>query len=760
MRLTSPHLRLLPLLIAALNLYAACGDGPTPSDTSDVSDTSDTTTDTHDTHDTATDTDTHDTSDTATDTDTSPETAYLHELTSPDDLARLSVAGGEVKYLAPVLGKSPPAPLLSRCYFQDMHRFEWHLLFLRSFPGLETLPNSAYTAMVLSRPTRVLWGGAVRAFASAVHPRTGRTGVIAYTVYSENLPGSLTAQDLIELDQTLEDCIPFARDLLVFTPSDLSQRQLVSTYRLALEAGDVDTLGPDQLRPGLIAEPYVQGVGYGTLRLVPETSPALEWGPRDIVIAASAPNDISLVAGLVTRDPQNPHSHVNLRLAEKQIPSASVSTIYDNELVATYADKLVKLEVTAAAVTITPATLAEAEAFWESRRPTLPPLTSDLTVRDLTAIAELRHADAIAFGVKAANLGELHATLPPEHRVEGFGVPFAWYADFAASPSLAPLIAQASSDPRMKSDAAFRRQRLAALRLAITNTPLPDASLAALTERLRAVLGPSVDTTRVRFRSSTNAEDLDVLSGAGLYDSRSGCLADDLDGDDAGPSHCLHEEERETLLTELSARRAELASHPERVWLADLIDDLEGDLRKEKPVARAVKKVWASLWNDRAWEERDYYGLPHDQVFMGLAVHPSFTLETANIVAVTNLPSPSGALTRLVSQTGWLSVVRPEDPLAIAEVLTFVRQDTPPYYRDLRVLVNSSLLPPDTTVLSSDELATLASLLNEVQDRFARDVYPDLAPLRLDLEVKRTHDQRLVIKQARPYVALDTGPGD
>src|SRR5690606_37153974 len=43
---------------------------------------------------------------------------------------------------------------------------------------------------------------------------------------------------------------------------------------------------------------------------------------------------------------------------------------------------------------------------------------------------------------------------------------------------------------------------------------------------------------KIRFRSSTNVEDSEQFSGAGLYDSYSGCLADDLDEDSAGPSHC------------------------------------------------------------------------------------------------------------------------------------------------------------------------------------------------------------------------------
>ena len=45
-------------------------------------------------------------------------------------------------------------------------------------------------------------------------------------------------------------------------------------------------------------------------------------------------------------------------------------------------------------------------------------------------------------------------------------------------------------------------------------------------------------TEKIRFRSSTNVEDTRYFVGAGLYDSYSGCILDDTDNDDTGPSHC------------------------------------------------------------------------------------------------------------------------------------------------------------------------------------------------------------------------------
>lgn len=68
------------------------------------------------------------------------------------------------------------------------------------------------------------------------------------------------------------------------------------------------------------------------------------------------------------------------------------------------------------------------------------------------------------------------------------------------------------------------------------------------------------------------------------------------------------------------------------------------------------------------------------------------------------------------------------------------------------MLVPSTLVPAGATVWSEAQLGTIARLLFQVQDHFAAEVYPDIAPLRLDLEIKRTEDGRVVLKQVRPYL--------
>lgn len=113
---------------------------------------------------------------------------------------------------------------------------------------------------------------------------------------------------------------------------------------------------------------------------------------------------------------------------------------------------------------------------------------------------------------------------------------------------------------------------------------------------------------KLRFRSSTNVEDSEQFTGAGLYDSYSGCLLDDLDGDTDGPSLCDPSEPA------------------------------------ERGVFRALRRVFASFYNDNAVLERLRHGVNETSVGMAVLVHPSFPdeIEWANGVAtlqVTNAES-------------------------------------------------------------------------------------------------------------------------
>jgi pyruvate,water dikinase len=682
-----------------------------------------------------------------------PDDRYLTRLGSPADFTRLQGEEGEVKYLAPVEGGKGLPPLAGRCLFQDTHRFEGHITFLRSFPELAGLDFETYLALVLKGATRVLWGGELKLFSGAVHPRTGRRGVLAMFVYADDTDvDSLTLEQFVEVDRRIKECVPYARDLVVLVGEDPDQQQRLAGQVEALRARGVDVLDPRFLRPGGGAEGYSLGEGYGYLSIVPPGGRPADAGPRDVVVTEGAAEDISLVAGLVTALPQNLHSHVNLRLREKGIPNARLPGVYEDQVVAMLDGKLVHLVVEAAAVRIEPALPAVAEAFWASHHPMAGPLRADLGEARLRELSALRVADAVSVGSKAANLGELTAVLAPANRVAGgFAIPFSVYRDVLRAAGLEPLLGFLD-DPRTAADARFRRSSLATLRNAIEASPLPAGLVERLAAAAKQAFGDGYATMPIRFRSSSNVEDGEVVSGAGLHESARGCFADDADGDEVGPSRCLADDERAAMTAELERRVAEGVAHPDRTWLAAIIDDLRKDLTNERGVARAVRKVYASLWNDRAFEERAYYGIDHRAAFMGIAVEPSFVLEKTDAVAVTNL---EGGLYRVVSQRDGQGVVRPADPTLVAETVTFLRGGDGRAAGIMRVTPSS--LSPDAPLWSEARLAELAAALFQVQDHFT-SVYPPVARRSFDLEIKLTHDDRVVIKQVRPYLTPEGAP--
>ncbi len=679
----------------------------------------------------------------------------LTSLPSRDHYAALSGAGAEVKYLAIVDGVEPPAVFGgASCLFQNTAKYPYHLQFLRTFPEYSTLASERYADMVLRRTSRVAWGGGLKLSPATQHPVSGNLGVLAYVVYSESSPSELlTVQDVVEADQRLKDCIGFAADWLVFMPDGAAQAQAVEGMADELRAAGVAVIEPAALRSGLVAETYSEGEGYGYLKLLTQGAGLDGIGPRDVLVTETAPNDLGLVAGLVTENPQSQASHVNLRLREKGVPSASVPAISSNVALSALTGSLVRIIAEGTSVEIEPARLDEAEAFWRERQPEIgePPL--DLERDALTPFDDLRASDAGAFGSKASNLGELTRVLPPDSRVEGFAIPLRAYADFMGERGLAVEVEALLGEPLVRTDATYKARRLDALRDRVRSAALLPDFVQALEEAVLSSYGEAGLTTRLRFRSSTNAEDLPEVSGAGLYDSRSGCLADDLDGDSAGPSACLQPDQEAYLRDELMRRQAELAAHPERIYLTDIIEDLEEDLTEEKSAVHAIRRVWASLWNERAFDDREYYGIDHRRVFMGLAVHPAFVGEQLEAVALTNLePRAAEPIYRIVSQAGEIGVARPADPSATPEILSFRRsEDSLP--SALTLVQPSSLASGGESLWSEAGVGELASMLFQLQDHFATTVYEDIEDLALDIEVDVTRDGRIVAKQVRPYLS-------
>ena len=219
--------------------------------------------------------------------------------------------------------------------------------------------------------------------------------------------------------------------------------------------------------------------------------------------------------------------------------------------------------------------------------------------------------------------------------------------------------------------------------------------------------------TKIRFRSSTNVEDSELFTGAGLYDSYSGCLADDLDQDDTGPCAC------------------------------DVSDGAE------RGVFQAIRKVFASFYNDNAFLERLRHGVNEADAGMALLAHHSFPdeVELANGVAIMKKSRGTDWSANVVCQKGAVSVTNPPADAVPEEVRIDIShsQGALPW-----LLQRSSLVPlRENTVLEWErEYIELYELLVLAADEYCKAVQKD--DLMLDFEFKKVAPEgKLIIKQIR-----------
>ena len=344
----------------------------------------------------------------------------------------------------------------------------------------------------------------------------------------------------------------------------------------SLEESRIDLVFDSDIRPETDYLALNPGEGYGRLRaLDPDDRPH----PRDIVIYEALPNELPRVGGIVTTVPQTPLSHVNLRAVQDRVPNAYIRDILDDDGVAALIGGWVHYSVTAAGWSLSAATPAEVDAHYASSRPARTQTPQrDLSVTSITPLSDVGFEDWDAFGVKAANVAVLQTLGFPEGTVpDGFAVPFYFYDEFMKANGLHDRIEAMLADPGFQTDFDTQADALADLRDAIKDAPTPACITAALT----AMHASYPEGQSLRYRSSTNNEDLPGFNGAGLYDSKT--------------------------------------QHP--------------DETVEDGISKSLKQVYASLWNFRAFTERDFYRIDHRSAAMGVLVHPNYTDERANGVA-------------------------------------------------------------------------------------------------------------------------------
>ena len=417
----------------------------------------------------------------------------------------------------------------------------------------------------------------------------------------------------------------------------------------------------------------------------------------DIILINGTPLQLAGVSGIITTDLQTPLSHLSILGQNRKIPVMALKDAWDDENINSLIGKQIELTVS-----IDGFTISETNGLSNSKKERKRLyLKKNLNEKELIKAKDFNRKTANYCGYKAENFGILYQLAKkmdfsvPE---AAFGIPFYYYQQHAEKSEVIGLITQLENHSNPK-------ELLSTIREKIKSTPVDSTLILNIENQLEGMSS----FNRFRFRSSTNAEDMKGFSGAGLYSSK-------------------------TALTG-----------------SNIVEKDEG-----KTIENALRKVWASLWKDSAYDERAYFNIQQEDVMMGILVHRSFPDEEVNGVAISKNIYRENNLGFVVNaQLGDSSVVQPNPAITCDQFICYPTQESGFYTQNQTIeIITTSSLNDFNLVMTSDEIYRLANVIQGIKKYF---YYRDFTSATfneyaLDFEFKLEKDSReLYIKQVRPF---------
>ncbi|BCX89115.1 pyruvate, water dikinase [Methylomarinovum tepidoasis] len=655
------------------------------------------------------------------------ETEGRLRLRNPEDFSQLAASAGiggaeEVKFV--ITDIDTGHPLL---HFQNSRRYSLHFDFVHD--ALGWYPELARDeAIARFNAVSYFSQGRRNLVGSVVHyPQNDRYALEFWPTDPVPVSGIRAAFRL------LQQAMPFAADRLIYHPLGVTQETLAREHGDALAGDGIPLMFSTELFADTDSAVLNPGDSYGRLRLVRPGDPLPS--ARDVAIFTYVPNDLKRVAGIITETPQTTLSHINLRAKQDRRPNVYLRNAATRPDIAPLIGQWVHLHADADGIRLESASEAEAQNWLDGLRPTQVQVPEyDLSVTEPLPLTDIGFSDWRAFGVKAANVAELGKILPEGVAPDGYVLPFSLYDRFMAlprcgkaqttlcppgehGPSFYDQVRALLADARFQDDPEYRSAQLKTLRKRIKKGEAPDDLIAAIeaVRRFWEPGGPPFHQS-LRCRSSTNNEDLPGFNGAGLYRS--------------------------------TTHKAD-----------------------EGALIESVKKVWASLWNDGAFEERAFWRVDHLHTYMGVLIHPNYGDEQANGVAVSaNLYNAGWPGFTVNAQYGEISVTNPK-PLEIGGETVFPVPDEFLLVRlpgaestdtwETLYLRHSNVTevygqPVSETVLRREEIAQLRHYLTLIHHHFKKRYGgEDDFAIEIEFKITETDDGsrgHLAIKQARPWI--------
>lgn len=405
--------------------------------------------------------------------------------------------------------------------------------------------------------------------------------------------------------------------------------------------------------------------------------------------------------GLLSTTPMTEGSHAVILCRNMKRPCASVALApAELKRIQALDGKQVRLEVGADGYSLQKASTTNAVPAAKATAPRIK-LTADTSVRKPQDHLSQPTATAATVGAKAANYFELVKLLGEERVQPAMAIPFAYYQEFIQRTGLNYTISKSLRRLSTIRDASERKELLRDLRAEFQRQPMPPGLLDEIVGDIESRFKKKSkdELKRLRFRSSSNSEDLKWFSGAGLYESVG------LDG------------------------------------------DLNGEAL-EAAIEASIRQVWASVWSDSAFEGRQEAGIDHSTVAMSVLVHPSYSKEAANGVVLTGTGDKSSNY-RVSVNFGSRSVTNPELG-ALPEVYEASRETVVTGSTDPRKRVRSSNVKAGAPVLTPEEAEDLRGLVAKIHDHYGE---PMELEFKLMKDPKNPGKRLIQVKQARPYRA-------
>lgn len=350
----------------------------------------------------------------------------------------------------------------------------------------------------------------------------------------------------------------------------------------------------------------------------------LEW--YDILVMHRVPDDIPRIAGIINAEQTTPLSHTNVLASGWQIPNCIqigvIETIENKGLNGQWVEYSVLPEANEALLhKIQRPVEADAPPAWKATKVKME--TPEVTLTPILTLDKLRTTDRSRYGTKAANLGELNHILtygsqrllgyyrvrrPPRNNLipylvnllgfnensdietlslnffqqfvnlpRGIALPFSLQQQFLES---SPKIQQAVGKLKMALELNVREidSLCISLQQMIMTTPISKT----MTEYIDSEITKHLSgVSSFVIRSSSNAEDLENFSAAGIYESH---------------NHITNSEK----------------------------------------IFESIKQVWASVLSPRSVRLRQEVGISLDDVYMGVIIQEEIPSDMGGVLVTTN----------------------------------------------------------------------------------------------------------------------------